>query len=326
MSLNCLACSLIQRTDSYEDLMMPEKESVATKLRVKVDRSWSFGNIGSPASGGRRQCYDGENHGLKGGALANIKTNHRRFQSDGNVGYDPPASPGPRLVRSCGVRRDWSFEDLMSKNLDNRVEIHQYFHPIPKCDHLPSGTGHPFGDGCQLLQIELHNGIRKETRVLLRVTLGHIHHVRFQNDGPDLAFTLEAVHRRYGAIIPEPVLSPNDTKTRDVSVIVQYIKPLRAGSCRACTCEACRNAAPPTTPPPPARGFAAPGGKSIARGPSYRCGAPSRTPSGLRTRPGSTRMERPGGVGSGFSRRIHALWRRLSLSPLLCRDRGEEGL
>lgn len=93
-------------------------------------------------------------------------------------------------------------------------------------------TAHPFGDGGELLQVELDDGVSEETRVLLGVPLGHIHHVRFQNNGPDLAIALEAVHGGHGAVVPEAVLPADDGETDDVSVVVEEVEALGAGGCR----------------------------------------------------------------------------------------------
>ncbi|OIV93008.1 hypothetical protein TanjilG_20670 [Lupinus angustifolius] len=105
MSLNCLSCSqVLQRTDSYGELYTEKEYKEACK---RVDRSWS-GNIGpSP------KC-----EGKKGGVVAKLKADHRRIHSTGNVSFS--GSSEPRLVRSSGMRRDWSFENLV-ENQDQRV-------------------------------------------------------------------------------------------------------------------------------------------------------------------------------------------------------------
>ncbi|KAG5022300.1 hypothetical protein JHK82_018216 [Glycine max] len=96
MSLNCLACGqILQRVNSdRDDECLPPQETKTHKRKVtiQVDRSWSA-NMTPP------KC-------ARSGPLAKVKTqeHHRRTNSEGNV--------GPRLVRSSGMRRDWSFEDL----------------------------------------------------------------------------------------------------------------------------------------------------------------------------------------------------------------------
>ncbi|XP_054808380.1 uncharacterized protein LOC129310539 [Prosopis cineraria] len=115
MNLNCLACTLIPRTDSYREHNLHER---AAKLRALVARSWSGAMVLPDDS--RQQCHDQQKKTK--GPLAKIKADHRRIHSASDVSF--PGSPEPRLVRSCGVRRNWSFEELTSQYLDNRVEIH----------------------------------------------------------------------------------------------------------------------------------------------------------------------------------------------------------
>ncbi|KAK7361026.1 hypothetical protein VNO77_03050 [Canavalia gladiata] len=94
MSLNCLTCGqVLQRVKSDKE-SLPETKSSRRKAPLQVDRTWS-GNI-SPS----QSQY-------AGGAVAKIKTEHRRTNSAGDV--------GPRLLRSSGKRRDWSYEDLFGK-------------------------------------------------------------------------------------------------------------------------------------------------------------------------------------------------------------------
>ncbi|KAI4314475.1 hypothetical protein L6164_027380 [Bauhinia variegata] len=99
MNLNCLTCQLLPRKDSDK-----ESDGVQEKnrslLRLKVERSWSV------------NLTPGESD-----AIANVKTKkktqHRRGLSTGAIDF--PESRGPRLVRSCGMRRDWNIEELGEK-------------------------------------------------------------------------------------------------------------------------------------------------------------------------------------------------------------------
>lgn len=84
---------------------MTEKEY--REVCKRVDRSWS-GNIVSPT-----KC-----EAKKGGAVAKLKADHRRIHSTGNVSYS--GNSEPKLVRSRGMRRDWSIENL-AENQDQRV-------------------------------------------------------------------------------------------------------------------------------------------------------------------------------------------------------------
>lgn len=104
MSLNCLSCSqVLQRTDSFQEVFQEEEYRERNK---KVARTWS-GNIPPP-----------NKEMIKGGALDKIKAGHRRTHSTGNI---PFSSNGPKLVRSSGMRRDWSFENLAEIQQDQRV-------------------------------------------------------------------------------------------------------------------------------------------------------------------------------------------------------------
>ncbi|KAI9111702.1 hypothetical protein K1719_017392 [Acacia pycnantha] len=115
MSLNCLACTLIPRTDSYRENNLPER---VTKLRALVARSWS--GVMDPPDDSHQQCHDQTRKTR--GSSAKIKPDHRRVHSASDASCS--GSLEPRLVRSCGVRRNWTFEDLTPEDMDNRVEIH----------------------------------------------------------------------------------------------------------------------------------------------------------------------------------------------------------
>ncbi|XP_020218074.1 uncharacterized protein LOC109801424 [Cajanus cajan] len=101
MSLNCLTCSqLLQRTDSFGELFA-EKEYKDICKQVQVDRRWPENMASSPP----KRDFP------KSAAVTKIKAEHRRNYSTGDVPYSP-GSQGPKLKRSSGMRRNWSFEDL----------------------------------------------------------------------------------------------------------------------------------------------------------------------------------------------------------------------
>ncbi|MCD9644594.1 hypothetical protein HAX54_032948 [Datura stramonium] len=106
MNLSCLTCQVLRRTDSdneqrgrYNDVDNNSQEMSNFGLcLVRVDRSWS-GNL-APNSG-----YEN---------MMTRTSNNRghRLQNSGGGGPMEFPSVTPRLQRSPGMRRDWSFEDL----------------------------------------------------------------------------------------------------------------------------------------------------------------------------------------------------------------------
>jgi len=123
MSLNCLTCgNILQRVKSNNDdaCLPPPEESTKPydnfqtnpnnnnrKVSSTHNRSWSSGNITPPQF-------------PHSGPLAKVKAeHHRRTNSEGGV--------GPRLIRSSGMRRDWSFEDLSAQQKDKGVRCYWDF-------------------------------------------------------------------------------------------------------------------------------------------------------------------------------------------------------
>uniref|UniRef100_A0A5B7BCT5 Uncharacterized protein n=1 Tax=Davidia involucrata TaxID=16924 RepID=A0A5B7BCT5_DAVIN len=101
MNLNCLKCQkeLEKELGERYDHGMPHFRLCC----AKVERSWS-GNLAPRPYGKMREMQS---------ALLpekRVKKGHSRIHSSGPVEYE---SSAPRLVRSCGMRRDWSFENLM---------------------------------------------------------------------------------------------------------------------------------------------------------------------------------------------------------------------
>ncbi|XP_010516694.1 PREDICTED: uncharacterized protein LOC104792275 [Camelina sativa] len=101
MSLNCLACHILQRTDSDRDIGSRKdsnlNESFATSRYEKMRRNRS--SLPVP----RR-----------------VNKGHRRLYSAEMVVYGDLDEP--KLVRSSGIRRDWSFEDLKKQKDQLRIE------------------------------------------------------------------------------------------------------------------------------------------------------------------------------------------------------------
>ncbi|KAF8032569.1 hypothetical protein BT93_D1470 [Corymbia citriodora subsp. variegata] len=113
MSLKCLICRGRQRTDSDLDHRCATEEKCCDRLFGMIaERNWSgplnpsahehVRRSGGPLIG---RPSKGRRHGLhKSGPMA----------FGGSRGVGPPEEP--RLVRSWGMRRDWSFEDLQRRD------------------------------------------------------------------------------------------------------------------------------------------------------------------------------------------------------------------
>ncbi|ESQ52134.1 hypothetical protein EUTSA_v10017673mg [Eutrema salsugineum] len=100
MSLNCLACHILQRSDSDRDIGS-RKDSKFTENIVTSGYEHMVRNR-SPLPVVRR-----------------VKTGHRRLYSAEVVVYGDLDEP--KLVRSSGIRRDWSFEDLKKQRDQIRI-------------------------------------------------------------------------------------------------------------------------------------------------------------------------------------------------------------
>ncbi|XP_059639157.1 uncharacterized protein LOC132281475 [Cornus florida] len=108
MALNCLTCQGMKRVDSDKDF----RESCGHDkpyFRLSwsmVERSFS-GNLGPPGP-----CNKMKNDQPPLVAAKRVKKGRHRIHNSEPVNF--PGS-SPRLVRSCGMRRDWSFEDLRQR-------------------------------------------------------------------------------------------------------------------------------------------------------------------------------------------------------------------
>ncbi|CAO2837981.1 unnamed protein product [Amaranthus hypochondriacus] len=114
MSLNC--CHVLQRTDSEVDVSkrscIHENEKPITPKNIPslfrrkflAERSWSGNLIPGKGTG----------TGTHVASPKNMKVhNLRRYDSMDEASYDNDNTP--RLVRSGGIRRDWSFENLRAQ-------------------------------------------------------------------------------------------------------------------------------------------------------------------------------------------------------------------
>ncbi|XP_022738654.1 uncharacterized protein LOC111291275 [Durio zibethinus] len=107
MSLNCLTRQVLQRTDSnnHRDHCVKEKDS-RKFCGIGIDRSWS-GNIYEQIRSDHDPMSVVPSKKIKKGHHRRLNTIDTTY---GAVAFE--ADGEPRLVRSCGMRRDWSFENL----------------------------------------------------------------------------------------------------------------------------------------------------------------------------------------------------------------------
>ncbi|XVF52355.1 hypothetical protein PTKIN_Ptkin05aG0012100 [Pterospermum kingtungense] len=117
MSLNCLTSQVLRRTDSNNYRDCGNKQNDSSKFCcMMIDRSLSM-NI-SPA--GYEQIRSSTDQPIP--VVPSKKMNkghHRRIKTIattyGAVRFEGDVDGEPRLVRSCAMRRDWSFEDLRAQ-------------------------------------------------------------------------------------------------------------------------------------------------------------------------------------------------------------------
>ncbi|EEF42419.1 uncharacterized protein LOC8284597 [Ricinus communis] len=114
MSLNCLTCRDLQRNNSGTEY---DQEGHDRRICcIKVERSWS-GNLTPPP-------YEQVGKGNSAVAARKIKKDHRRLKSMGAIAFK--GTDEPKLIRSSGMRRDWSFEDLRQRGDQDRKECRAY--------------------------------------------------------------------------------------------------------------------------------------------------------------------------------------------------------
>lgn len=115
MSLSCLTCK-ISRTDSTNELNEKKFDTNVDKnnkekhkfSRRSVDRSWS-GNLESTSNVKKKLS-----HSLSIIPENKVKKGSHRSCNSGPVEFPTDT---PKLVRSPGIRRDWSFEDLQRQTV-----------------------------------------------------------------------------------------------------------------------------------------------------------------------------------------------------------------
>ncbi|KAG6490449.1 uncharacterized protein LOC122004604 [Zingiber officinale] len=122
MSLNCLSCGGYE-SPSPKRKASSEQDGLSWMSRCcGVDRSWS-GNLTPPPPPAYGTLRSGSaKYSSHGGGEAREMGQHRRIWSTGSALMEEEMSEAeePRLVRSRGMRREWSFEDVQKSNTTNR--------------------------------------------------------------------------------------------------------------------------------------------------------------------------------------------------------------
>ncbi|KAK9274480.1 hypothetical protein L1049_021728 [Liquidambar formosana] len=108
MTLNCLARQVFERTDSNSGMRCHKQDKNHHRLCcMMIDRSWS-GNLTPP----RRYKQMRSTEKVMMWAKKVEEDQYRWLHGTGGVIGINARADEPRLVRSCGMRRDWSLEDL----------------------------------------------------------------------------------------------------------------------------------------------------------------------------------------------------------------------
>ncbi|KAL9282583.1 hypothetical protein AtEden1_Chr5g0132121 [Arabidopsis thaliana] len=124
MSLNCLSCQALPRTDSNKDIDLSGPGPPTVEINNVLGKKCCVNPIGGRNWSGNLSPRIYEKIGRPGSSLAHKmkkvkKIHHVRLS--GPVGSSPsnvPTRPEqPKLVRSTGVRRNWSFENLRDQGL-----------------------------------------------------------------------------------------------------------------------------------------------------------------------------------------------------------------
>lgn len=126
MSLNCLSCQALPRTDSNKefDLSGPRPSTVKSNPVLGKSKTYCADQVGGRNWSGNLNARISEKIGRSGSSLAQRmkkvkKTPHIRLSGTvgSNSGNGLLRTEQPTLVRSSGMRRNWSFENLRDQGL-----------------------------------------------------------------------------------------------------------------------------------------------------------------------------------------------------------------
>ncbi|KAE8728408.1 Detected protein of unknown function [Hibiscus syriacus] len=120
MSLDCWTCPILQRTNSNADIDFGKENCISKFCCVQISRSLS-GNLSPPV-------YEQIGTMMRNTGIPpkKIKKGPRRFHTFNNttygaMGFEANVKSEPRLARSSGMRRDWSFEEAKGLKRGGKV-------------------------------------------------------------------------------------------------------------------------------------------------------------------------------------------------------------
>ncbi|CAH2046164.1 unnamed protein product [Thlaspi arvense] len=124
MSLNCLSCQALPRTDSNKEFDLSGPGPPTVEINKVLGKTHFAEPVGGRNWSGNLSPRIYEKIGRPGSSLAQkmkkVKKIHH-IRLSGPVGSSPSNGPirpeQPRLARSSGMRRNWSFENLRDQGL-----------------------------------------------------------------------------------------------------------------------------------------------------------------------------------------------------------------
>ncbi|KAJ0242628.1 hypothetical protein HA466_0205770 [Hirschfeldia incana] len=124
MSLNCLSCQALSRTDSNKQFDLSGPGPPTVESNHVVGKTYGADQVGGRHWSGNLNARISEKIGRSGSSLAQRmkkvkKTPHIRLSGPvgSSSGNGLLRTEQPKLVRSSGMRRNWSFENLRDQGL-----------------------------------------------------------------------------------------------------------------------------------------------------------------------------------------------------------------
>ncbi|KAL0692902.1 hypothetical protein Bca4012_060082 [Brassica carinata] len=124
MSLNCLSCQALSRTDSNKQFDLTGPGPPTVESNPVLGKTYCADQVGGRNWSGNLNARISEKIGRSGSSLAQRmkkvkKTPHIRLSGPvgSSSGNGLLRTEQPKLVRSSGMRRNWSFENLRDQGL-----------------------------------------------------------------------------------------------------------------------------------------------------------------------------------------------------------------